>query len=316
VPIARQHHYIPQFYLKGFTYNRRKPKLFCFDFKTRKSFEAPPNKVAVERDFNRVDVPGHAPDSLESGLAIEESILSEALARIIERRSIAEPDDRSALFYLMSILATKHPAMRENMRSFHEQISRRVLDLLVSSEQIWEHQNKKAREDGFLAGAPTVTFAQMREFARRGEFTVEVSTEAHLAREMSMQETVYPYLASRNWMLIIAPPDSAGFITSDRPVSLTWSDPKMRKAVRSPGYGMNGTQVLFPVSRELAMIGVFDGKEDCFVADEDLVAKVNGSTMYHATRQVYGASRKLSYIVNVGTRMRSGYEMVSDAAFM
>jgi hypothetical protein len=313
--VARQHHYIPQFYLKGFTYNRRKPKLFCFDFKTRKAFDTPPVNIAVERDFNRVDIPGHAIDALEKGFAAEETILSAALARIIEQRSIAEPEDRSALFHLMSVLATKHPAMRENMRSFHEEISRRMLDVLVSSRDIWEHQTQKAHEAGFLKDKPVLTFDAFKEFARRGDFRIEVATEAHLAREFAMRETVYPYLASRKWILVFAPPESAGFITSDHPVSLSWSDPKMRAAVLPPGFDSEQSQVLFPISREMAMLGAFKIEEAGWEADEDLVAKINGSTMYHATRQIYASSGRFSYILKPGSKARSGVEIGNDPGF-
>ena len=87
---ARRHHYVPQFYLGGFTYNRRKPKLFCFDFKAKKSFNSAPDGVGQQRDFNRVNIPGHPPDVLETALAAEETVLAEALARIIESRSLAD----------------------------------------------------------------------------------------------------------------------------------------------------------------------------------------------------------------------------------
>lgn len=313
---ARRHHYVPQFYLGGFTYNRRKPKLFCFDFKNRKSFHSPPDGVAQQRDFNRVDIPGLPPDALETALAAEETELSRALARIIECRSLASREDRSAFLHFMSILAVKNPAMRENIRSFHDQITRRVLDVLVSSEQIWDHHCRKAREAGYISDGPEVTLEQMQDFARRGEFDVHVSTEAHLAREFSMQQTILPYLEARRWMMVFAPPESAGFVTSDRPVALSWSDPTTRNSAYPPGFGLKGTQVLFPICREIVVVGSFEGEEVSFMADEDLVSKINGSTIYHSGRQIYAASGEFLYTLKIGRRVRRGVELVNDSILM
>ena len=198
------------------------------------------------------------------------------------------------------------------MRSFHDQISRRVLDVLVSSERIWDHHNRKAREAGFVSNGPDVTFEQMRDFATRGEFDIQVSTEAHLAREFSMQETIFPYLKARKWIMVFAPPESVGFITSDRPVALSWSDPATRQSPCPPGFGLKGTQVLFPISRGMVAVGAFEGDEGSFTADEDLVSKVNGSTMYHAIRQIYGASGEFLYNLKIGGKVRRGVELVND----
>jgi hypothetical protein len=52
---ARQHHYVPQCYLKGFVKDRKKPKLFVVDCKERRSFSTSPDNVAAERDFHRID---------------------------------------------------------------------------------------------------------------------------------------------------------------------------------------------------------------------------------------------------------------------
>jgi hypothetical protein len=53
-----------------------------------------------------------------------------------------------------------------------------------------------------------------------------------------------------------------------------------------------------------AMLGAFEIHEEEREADEDLVAKVNGCVMVHATRQIYGASRKFSYILAARSRVR------------
>jgi len=63
---SRHHHYLSQFYLKGFTDGRsKKSKLTVIDAVTRKKFESNPRNVGGVRDFNRIEADGVEPDVLE-----------------------------------------------------------------------------------------------------------------------------------------------------------------------------------------------------------------------------------------------------------
>jgi len=69
--MARTHHYVARCYLKGFAVQRRKkkPQITVFDGKDRKVFIAAVDNVALERDFNRVEIEGLEPDSFENAMA-------------------------------------------------------------------------------------------------------------------------------------------------------------------------------------------------------------------------------------------------------
>jgi hypothetical protein len=78
--LARRHHYLTQCYLKGFATERRKPRLFVIDISARKTFRTGPENIGAIRDFNRVDLPGIAPDQLEKEYAKFESDVGPALS--------------------------------------------------------------------------------------------------------------------------------------------------------------------------------------------------------------------------------------------
>ena len=70
MPTARRHHYIPEFYLKGFAAPRKKvAQVTVFDRRSRAPFVAAISNVGVERDFNRIDAEGYTPDHVEKGMA-------------------------------------------------------------------------------------------------------------------------------------------------------------------------------------------------------------------------------------------------------
>jgi uncharacterized protein DUF4238 len=79
---ARQHHYVPQCYLKGFVRDRDQPKLFVVDLKERRTFTTNPKNVAVERDFHAVDVEGMPPDAFENDMSKFETALDNSRGRL------------------------------------------------------------------------------------------------------------------------------------------------------------------------------------------------------------------------------------------
>lgn len=57
--VARRHHYVPQCYLNAFAVphkRKQKPQLLVFDAVEAKCFRGPPDKVALETDFNLIDL--------------------------------------------------------------------------------------------------------------------------------------------------------------------------------------------------------------------------------------------------------------------
>ena len=58
---ARNHHYVPQFYLKGFSDpNLQNEQLHVIDKVDRRHFVTNPRNIASQRDFNRINLPDHS----------------------------------------------------------------------------------------------------------------------------------------------------------------------------------------------------------------------------------------------------------------
>ena len=85
--IARLHHYLPQFYLKGFCGNRQNLSLYCIDKEERKAFEANIKNIGAEKDFYKIDN-GTEPDIYKKHLSKIEVKLSKALKKIKETSSL------------------------------------------------------------------------------------------------------------------------------------------------------------------------------------------------------------------------------------
>lgn len=155
----------------------------------------------------------------------------------------------------------------------------------------------------------------MKEFVDGDEYT-EIAREVQIALELSTIDQLLPYLLERKWTLVRARADAGGFVTSDHPVCLTWNDPARHGGIYSPGFGLRGTEVLFPLTADLALFGSFEGEEDELDADILLVANCNTTIIAFAERQVFAADPDFAYLRKGPMPSGRGEELLGDGSFI
>lgn len=282
--IARRHHYLPQAYLAAFTDTGTKEGAFyVLDVDTLKSFETSPLNVAVERDFNRVDIEGHSPDAIEQALAPFEQEAIAAIQRTVEARAFPAPEALNWILNLLALMAVRNPQMRKSFNRAREETIRHIGNLLVSDERLWESHIRSARE----AGEPlpeNVSFEDMKRFVESGEYDLEFAPEGNLRVEFDAMDTVLPLLGQRMWSLFLTEDGGPEFVCSDHPVTLVWKEQR-----RGPvGFGLKQTEVFFPLSRQAGLYGTFEDRlEPVLQVDAELVASMNTRVVFNAGRHVF-----------------------------
>lgn len=310
--VARHHHYLSQCYLKGFTKGKaKKSKLCVLDPKGKKVFQTIPRNVGGVRDFNRIDAQGIDQNILESELAKFESQADAELKHL--RKSLEfSGKTRDVILNLIALLAVRSPEGREHMRKFEAEVIERLMSLTLHSKERWESQISKARIDGVdLPG--DIKYEDMKEFFDSKQYKIEVAREHHIHMEMVQVEAVVPWLFRRNWTLLLATDRDGPFITSDRPVNLSWKDPMSVPPLyrHSPGFGLTGTEVYFPVSQDLALLGEFDSVDRTIRANERLVAMLNSKTLYSFYNHIYAPTLRFKFC-GKGMSMRNGRQLASE----
>ncbi len=129
--------------------------------------------------------------------------------------------------------------------------------LVVATPKRWEATLSRMREQGYELGG-NVSYQDMQEFVESDEFRVETVRNWYIRVMLDMMDAILPYLAARRWSLVMAEPDAGYFTCSDRPVALIWTTEV--PALYSPGFGMRNTQLTFPLTKEVGLIGEFDGE--------------------------------------------------------
>jgi len=189
------------------------------------------------------------------------------------------------------------------------------LELTLQTPERWAAEIKRTHEERGLKDLPEIGYDETKKFVQEGKFKLEVPTLRHIQLEVGTFDKMLPILLERKWLLLRAPKGSGGFITSDHPVVLTWSNPKMRGGFYGPGFGLTGTHVYFPISTGLAVIGAFELKELEIDIEENGVAGVNGAQVANAERQVYARDRNFTYFLQPDEAPRKASKLIDDSRF-
>ncbi|HMJ41342.1 MAG TPA: DUF4238 domain-containing protein [Pseudolabrys sp.] len=314
--VARRHHYVPKCYLKSFSLNNgrnKKFQLLVFDAASKKRFVTASENVALERDFNTIDLDGHPPDAFENAMASVESEISSAVAHIVETKPLASENDRTLLLNLIGLLHVRNPRLREITRSFRERVAQRILDIALSSREMWDSQMKKAKNAGAMAQDADTDYDKMKKSYSPANYKIEIPSEEHVRSEMDTFNHALPFLFERKWVLVKAPEDSPGFVTCDHPVSLTWSEPQFGRIPL--GLRTKGTEIFFPISPNLAVVGAFELENGEADFNDEQVASSNGTTILNAHRQVYAGRDDFRYQIDQKQKPQPASALITDKKF-
>jgi hypothetical protein len=307
---ARNHHFVSQVYLRGFTNDGTKNgQLVVLDQRTRKSFTTVPRNVGSERDFNRVDIEGVDPEVLENDIGKIEAAAGDALTDLVK----GAPFDgkiKESVLTLAAFFHIRSPARREQWRGFRERIAELMMAQILATPERYEQQTRRMKEDGVDVGdAP---YEEMRDFFQGKQYTVDVPRESHIRTEFVGIEAVLPLLMRRHWIVLEASAETGPFVTCDHPVNLTWRHldevPMIHRD--SPGHGMPDTRVWFPLTHSLALLGEFDSREGRAAATPQLVASFNSLTAMYAQRQIYAPTLDFRF-VDGENHLRTGHDLLA-----
>ncbi|EPV7105035.1 DUF4238 domain-containing protein [Escherichia coli] len=302
---ARHHHYLSQCYLRGFTKNGGvKSKLTAIDMKKKKSFETSTRNVGGVRDFNRVEIEGIDPNVLESSLADFEGSVATELKNLSQGALFAG-ETKNTIISFISLLAVRTPVMREHMTSQITPIIEMIARMSVATQERYEHAIREIEESTGNTIASNVSYETVRDFVESRNYNISIKREFLIAAEIQASKAVEEALDRRNWRMFRSTLTSGSFVTSDNPVHLMWNDGREG----SPGFGLQDTSVLFPVSKDLVLLGDFEGVDGVFDTEDRLAAYFNSSSIFRAVERVFASDLTFNYIDGNGA-IKQGKKLV------
>jgi Protein of unknown function (DUF4238) len=164
-----------------------------------------------------------------------------------------------------------------------------------------------------IATLPRATDREsLKKMVKEKKFKFRIAKEFQVALEIGHFDEMLPYFSARRWRILRAKAGTGGFVTTDHPVCLLWSKAEDRGGFFGPGYGVVGTDILFPLSSDVALIGRFEGDEDVVEADLFTVSSFNTTLIGYASSQVYSADNQYYYMRPFPQPFGRGYSLVED----
>jgi hypothetical protein len=196
----------------------------------------------------------------------------------------------------MALLAVRSPEMRENHRGFHEQVAKRVMDLALATKDRWEGQTAQMREDG--VPLKDVSYEEVKAFHESEQYKFTLAREYHIGTEFKMMDTVLQALGQRLWTIYMADGATGEFLTTNRPVTLTYIEPEKVPPFyrRSPGFGLTNTEVYFPLTHHAMLVGRFDRGGETEAAKDSFIAAVNTHMMWHCYGKAFSRQPEFLYL--------------------
>lgn len=280
----RRHHYVPIFYLGGFTKSGSKDGLlYVLDKQLRKTWgPVTPNSIAFELDYYKIDThPESDPMVIEKTIGDIESICSKVIYKFIEERMLPIGTDYDILLNFVALMATRVPAIRNTISTNTDRLMKRILRTMLKSNAGWQHFVKTCEASGQQV---TETQQETKAIADSEDYNVNMDQSWHVGMMLELGSKLVPELSKRNWSLWLAEEDAPDLICSDSPVCLSWHispHPPL-----PPGFAMPGTFLIMPINRRIAIAGTYEELPPISYLDKHSVATVNRSTLEYAI-QIY-----------------------------
>mgnify|MGYP002151931929 FL=1 len=179
---------------------------------------------------------------------------------------------------------------------------KRMMAMALESKERWESQVEQIKTDTGEDISNGATYDEMKEFFESQEYEVKVKQEHQIHMELNGMQRITELLHMRNWVLVKTGEQTGEFITTDNPVCLSWHNPESVPPFASPGFGLKNTMVYFPVSKNLALIGEFDRKDEQLNANKNLVAILNSKIIANSYQRVFASKTNFNYIAKGGAK--------------
>lgn len=274
----RKHHYLPQFYLKGFT--GAEERLFQCDRHSGKLATVGIGDAAAKKDFHRFEEPSVAhpwfdPNAAEKMFAQIEGIQADALRRALADPTLLEtqPQLRAEILGFLQMMFFRVPKVHEMLKN--------------STAKALEASIKVMEKNGGMDGMPEDLKRQLN-----GRSILDVVRPKpknwYLVLNMvrlGNSRDLYKLLWPRNIAILVAQ-GFRGFIAGDAAVAIY--DPRAgRTAWKMAGFASPTAEFSFPLSSRMLLLLGHDIPPGVATVSDDEVRQFNRRTIVWSERFLF-----------------------------
>jgi len=282
----RRHHYVPEFYLKGFIDPADKPYIWIYEKGNPKIKKATTKDIAIKKYYYSYRTPEGDKDSetVENFLAEIERKVAPIFKKIKHHKTLSD-EERWLFSAFLASMMTRVPAFRNSTEKAIGNLVKRI--------------------------GPIIAYKESKKIAERllsGDYTIEVEVSPIFSLAMiplSVRDFA-PIFYKMTWSFFQAT-KNCKFITSDNP--LYFYDPTYnRKSPYGVGLIFKNIEVVFPISQELIFLGTWGRWQEGYtpIVLDKTIEEINRKTVIFALRFVY-SSRKSENLNNLVQKYKDSW---------
>lgn len=278
---------MPRFYLEGFVDPKNEPFVWIYEKGNEQITKATVEDIAVRNDYYSFTTEAGEKDSdtFEEAFADLESKAAPVLKKLKNTERLKD-EERSLFSYFIAYSMTRVPNYRDFIEQAAESVIKKAMQMVLSDRTrvaaILESVEKKDKAQR------AEKIEELAGFVEGEDFSIKVGPEFSLGM-VGLAKELAPVFYKMHWAFLRST-EEYKFVTSDNPVY--YYDPT--KKVRSfDGVGlMNpGTEVLFPLSRDLTLLCSWNEKKGYYQINSHAIRIINKKTVIHASRFVFSSER-------------------------
>ena len=300
-------HYLPEFYLKGFT--ERKGLLWVHE-KHCAPRSSSPKHEANQQDFYAITSQALEPDALEQMYAKTESVVARPISKSRNALFTMTDDEAGNIRAFVALAFTRVPHYIDFVRKSQVAIAKKIFARKAADEAGFRAMAEEVRDRTGL----TIDIEKARQmFLHKDYGLLHKSNDLTLSSMLKASQTVMGILVSEFEHDLIYAPERSAFITTDSPVMTLISHPD-GTASFGVGFGHRATEVFYPLNKRAAMHLRRDAKRQKIHVSADRVDEINRALMGWGQRFMYASSgeRRLGRIFS----QRAGSVRFGQTALM
>lgn len=295
--LPKKHHYVPQFYLKGFSMDKNNLWVLNKKSDDNQNIKKITTKaIAFENNFYTYKSIDKTKETLEDLFCQMERLASDVIKKISDGHEINQ-QEKADLSVFISFLWLRTPKSKKRMNdmttNLHEQISRKSI-AMTPNENLKEFFKKRGKD------LSDKEIDELKEFAtdeKKSKFTLNIPQNYWIKEMLQLGMDISPAFQICDWEFCVSDKPFA-FITSDNPFMLIPSKPV------DPFYGLglltDGAKKVIPLNSKICLV-MHEPKENpqnkYREVDKDYFRMINNFTYKNAQRFVFSPDEgKLSKI--------------------
>jgi hypothetical protein len=283
----RKHHYIPSFYLAGFTMSGSdQDRLNVFDQGKIKTWPSSPKNAGHSRDFYAIELgPDVDPACFESEvLARVEGEAGRVVQTAVKTERLPQGRDFDVLLNFVAVMAARTPRIRRLVGQVTNLVVKASVQSLVATDEGWQQFRNYCQDAGIEQSEGESE--QMRQFILGGEYEVDLDQTSHVQEIVELVNAMLPLLAQRHWLLGIAAPGMPDFVCSDAPVSAAPTN--LFGPADEMHLANHHTRLSMPLTRRTVLLGYYEERPSMFYVNEFGVLSMNAMTITEARYIFFG----------------------------